>query len=198
MYSSIQNFRWLVFFNKSTFDELRSRMTSYCVSVPFHPVCVDGYLTPTVVQESICKLQIESEYLITSRLDNDDALSLRFVEIVQRHFARQGREFLNFSNGYVFNRGNLYRTRIRSNSFITLIERKVDFSTVLCKPHKNVAQVGPICEIENYPGWLQVIHARNLRNELRGRLVSRSKVMKYFPWLGGDVPISSFECPDFK
>ncbi len=63
-------------------------------------------------------------HLITTNLDNDDAIHARFVEHIQNEFTGQRREFLNFTNGFLFDtiRELLYVRRHRSNPFVSLVE----------------------------------------------------------------------------
>jgi hypothetical protein len=45
----------------------------------------------------------------------------------------------------------------------------------------------PVIEIGGEPGWLQVIHGRNVSNRIRGKLVCSSSHIDRFPGLINDV-----------
>ena len=111
----------------------------------------------------------------------DDAIATRYVETVQDCFDNQAFQFLNFADGYQVSKNGVYRFRDGSNPFISLIERAEGFRTVLgCGNHSFLSKVGPIRQLLAVPGWLQVIHGRNLRNRVRGAPVSREELVPHF------------------
>ena len=109
-----------------------------------------------------------ADYLITSWLDNDDALGREFVASVQNLFAGQSGEFINFLHGYVFDsvHHKLYRRRFRANPFISLIEARKDFKTVWSASHLKAAESGTVRQVKTKPMWLQVVHGQNVRNRI--------------------------------
>jgi hypothetical protein len=121
-----------------------------------------------MVRAAVAELARGYTHLITSRLDNDDAICRTFVESVQARFHRQGFEFLNFTNGYVWSGGRVWSARHVSNPFISLVEDAADYSTVYCGNHMELDQQGPVVQISEPAGWLQVVHGRNLANRVWG------------------------------
>ena len=122
---------------------------------------------------------VASPYLITTRLDNDDALSNDHMASVQRAFQDQSREFISFPFGLQSLRGHLYNVYWTANPFLSLIERVGNdgrFTTVFCVAHDRVRDQGKVRGIVDAPQWLQVLHGSNLHNALRGwpRLNSRT------------------------
>lgn len=64
-------------------------------------------------------------YLITTRIDSDDAMAVDFMAAVQAQFGRQERLFVNFTRGVQIDRtGAVYRSDVLSNPFVSLIERR--------------------------------------------------------------------------
>ena len=129
-----QNFRWLVFFDAQTPDIFQERIRSYSRWGNFIPCYVDSFSNlenHDIINENIAP---SSKYLITTRIDNDDAISTTFVDEVQKNFCGQRFEFINFANGYLLDINNhrLYKKKISSNMFVSLIERIENFKTVFC------------------------------------------------------------------
>jgi hypothetical protein len=167
-----QDFTWLVFFDAATPEDYREKIEGYHGWERFVPVFVDEVMSI----ESFARMKDRligdrvnaPDMLITTQLDNDDALHRRYIECVQ-HEVHEGKlEFINASNGYVldFERHHLYRKRDVSNPFISLIEPFRDFRTVWCGPHPELSTFGPIRQVETEPLWLQVVHGRNKYNNV--------------------------------
>lgn len=158
------HFHWLVFFDPQTPATFREKVAVYARWPNFVP-CFDGLPTPKVVKERIeARVDRPAEYVITTRLDDDDALALRFVDGVQDRFARQPFTFLNFTRGYLWAKGKLYEALRPSSPFLSLIESRTGMRTVWCRNHMQVAEVGPLVEVDTEPMWIQVVHGGNRCN----------------------------------
>jgi hypothetical protein len=172
------NFHWLVFFDAASPTWLREKIEAYGSLI--RPLYVEGEATDQVIADTIVATGlVRSPYLLTTRLDNDDALAMSHLARVERAFRYQNREFVEFPFGLQIFRGHLYDVYWPSNPFLSLIEKVQDgnrFSTVLCVSHDRVRSAGPVRRIFCSAQWLQVLHGSNLLNGLRGwpRLRSRS------------------------
>jgi len=169
-----QNFQWLVYFDVETPDFFKSKILRYSEWQNFIPVFLEERFTEEINRSTILKhLDEQTDFLITTRLDNDDAVSNRFTEMIQNSFAQQEMQFINLSNGYVWRDGRLYSFQYLSNPFMSLIEqiqdRTIDgFKTVLCGNHTQIAKIGTLRQIKTEPSWLQVVHEKNVSNRVRG------------------------------
>lgn len=170
-------FRWLVFCDAESPEWFKERMSSY--GELLSPLYIQGPATDQVIALSVagCK-DNQKPYLISTRLDNDDALGIDHIRLVQQQFKRQNREFIVFPFGLQLYRGHLYNAYWDSNPFLSLIEkvgRDGSFTTVMCVEHNRVRTAGTVRMVMSRPQWLQVIHGSNLLNTLRGwpRLTSR-------------------------
>jgi hypothetical protein len=169
---SSKNFKWLVLFDSETTESYRERVASYAQWENFVPCFVDQVMTVDSFSQMKRDLIMEhvggAHHLITTTLDNDDALGSQYVEIVQQHFSGQQFEFVNFANGYVLDHMNnkLYRKRDESSPFISLIEKVENFRTVWCAAHSELSTFGKIHQVETTPMWLQVVHGRNAINKV--------------------------------
>lgn len=121
----------------------------------------------------------DTEIVISSRLDSDDALSRHAVQRVRDHvdqFLETGhhRWVHNPMKGYkldvVANR--LYAASMPGNPFLTLFERVVE-DIPLVSPftgsHTRMHERYPLYEDHGPRLWLQIIHGGNLSNSIRAR-----------------------------
>lgn len=130
-----------------------------------------------IIQEPISdyfqQLTIDTPYLITSRLDNDDALHKDYIHSVQARF--DNRTQLIDTRGIQFDRQrNRVHTdgRRKPNSpFLTLIE-KLNGSpkTVHYADHAKMRRHFPAIRLRQRL-WCQVVHETNLMNRIRGRRI---------------------------
>ncbi len=164
------NFKWLVFCDEDSPKWFKERMAAY--GELLLPVYIAGPATDHVIARSVVTSGIvSSQYLITTRLDNDDAIGADHLRLVQQAFMRQIRTFLVFPFGLQLYRGQLFNTYWQSNPFLSLIEKVSTeglFTTVMCVEHNLVRTAGEVQCIFSVPQWLQVIHGANLQNSLRG------------------------------
>ena len=181
-----QNFKWLVFFDSRTPDNCKKRIGKYSEYSNFVPIYVDEFNSTTLRKAIADNLTDAPEYLITSNLDNDDAISRDYVQLVQREFNEQKNTAITFPYGYVWKEpsGKLYLREYLSNPFISLIESAENFKTVYHIPHQDYlpkyAKTGLIKPIKTHPTWMQVIHGSNLRNRIEGIRKPRKKIGKDF------------------
>ena len=132
------------------------------------PVYFCSVFDLAMVQAVASEMARGFSHLITTRLDNDDAICGTFVDTVQRRFSGQDFQFLNFTNGYIWKEGLLYPARHFSNPFVSLVERAEKCSTVYCRNHVELDHVGPIEQVTDPAAWLQVVGGRNLSNDAWG------------------------------
>lgn len=195
-----QNFKWLVFFDSATPQLFRKKINLYAKWDVFTPCYVD-FTNDNIINRIIAKTKESSDFLITSRLDNDDALSRDYVQTVLDNFRKQKRSFLNFNKGYVLDIENnsLYIYNHYSNAFITLIEKTEDFTTVFCDgiSHIDLASEGRIEPIHMDPMWLQVVHSKNIKNKIKSgmRRVPINRLQDSFT-LNYSIAPKHMECID--
>lgn len=170
-------FEWLVFFDAASPEWLKEKIASYQPLI--RPIFLEGPATDEVISRTVRNTGLVSApYLVTTRLDNDDAISRDHLASVQAAFERQEREFVTFPCGLQSFRGHLYNVNWPANPFLSLIERVGDagaVTTVFCVRHDRMGK-NPVRKIRGERRWLQVLHGSNLGNVLRGwpRLKSKS------------------------
>jgi len=169
---SNQNFRWLVLFDSDTPPIFKEKVKDYSKWNNFIPV----YMTASngerrkITREVIMGYMADGvERIITTRLDNDDAIHRDFVQTLHDSVHDNTVEFINFTYGYVWHQSKIYLTAQASNPFISLVEKADGFRTVYSGvEHTRLSTVAPIREIMVEPLWLQVVHERNVSNRVQG------------------------------
>ena len=87
--------------------------------------------------------------------------------MIQKAFRKQMFTFVNFPNGLVWHKTGIYLSRQLSNPFISLIESSLTYQTVWSGSHLELLKIGEIKQIETDSAWLQVIHEKNIYNEVQ-------------------------------
>lgn len=169
-----QDFTWLIFFDpntpKSYFRSLE-HLSSY---KNFIPIFGGGF------KKAILRhLAPETGFIITTRLDNDDALHVSAIHQIQNHFHFQNRLALNFPLGYRLANNRLFLVKHHSNPFLSLIEQvhrdalgNPEVFTVMAQKHGEISKLAPLRQLLAKPMWLQVIHGRNWKNQVGGKPLS--------------------------
>lgn len=179
---SEKSFNWLVFFDSKTPEWLRAEVHMAAQDL-FEPVFVEGPFSKEVLTGTIID-RCKTPFVITTRVDNDDAVAVDFIEKIQLCFAKQDSMFVNLVNGAQYAEGKTYLRPYTKNPFSTLIE---DISnrppvTVFVEHHYRIDEFAPVLNVRTaHPMWLQVIHGGNVLNELVGLRVAGRTIAPYFP-----------------
>lgn len=182
-----QDFDWIVFFDDQTPEWARERNARLQAVRPFHalytPLFDNGGWARAV--RAVAGPPVPGRLLVTSNLDNDDALGFDYVERVQRvagaHFS--GSRFaVNLPDGYVLADRALYAHRHLQNAFTNLVEPDDEaFATTMTIRHMELYDHVPVVQAEGAAGWLQVVHGGNVSNRIRGRRVGGEEALRQFP-----------------
>ncbi len=194
---SNKNFTWLIYFDSKTPDEF-NYLFEKLRDIDFVKLCfVDGYDQFAVKYlEDIKKLSFGTEWIITTRCDNDDALQKDAVNTIQNYFIQNDEFLISLASGYTLNivDNTLSHYFYPMSPFISLIEStkkkvlkgifyndhtqwdelRLRITTELLKKNKKSVFV-----LEK-PYWLQIIHGKNLSNNFkRGFPVIKTKELRY-------------------
>lgn len=174
-------FTWLVFVDslspKWFLKEIQQLGNGIFETVPIH-----GHFTSAAVSAEIT-LRTSTAYILTTRVDNDDAVSKDFIETIQACFTGQEFEFLNLVNGAQYATGKAYLRPYTKNPFLTLVEKITADppSTVFIEHHYRVNEKGPVRNVRTaHPMWLQIIHGGNILNEVVGLRVPGQRLASHF------------------
>jgi hypothetical protein len=173
-----KNFRWLIFFEKSTEHEVLDLVELMKPYSFIEAVFLNGYKefqlnSPKLLKS---KMKSSSNSLLTTRLDNDDAIHENFIKEIQNsiNFIPEN-SIIQFPYGICLQHRKNKRLAIQYyplNQFLTLFEKidpSIDPLTVLGKEHTIWKEEGwNIHDVGNELRWLQVVHERNMLNSFNG------------------------------
>ncbi|MGP1255098.1 MAG: glycosyltransferase [Kiloniellales bacterium] len=178
---SESDFRWLIYFDKETPSQFQARVRSYTDNriVPrFVPP--GGATLDKVTQHIRFELRNQTEWLLTTRLDNDDAIARDFCSKLRDNIESLEPQALNFPNGVIYANGRVFTHSDHSNAFISALERTSDFKTAWFGYHTEVSKFLPIKQVPTLPMWMQVVHEKNISNVVRGKLLDNAEGLDRF------------------
>lgn len=177
-----RDFTWLVLFDDRCSPEFRADV-EYLADDVFTPVWEHADFRRDSFAEPVAAVT-SAPYLITTRIDSDDAMAVDFMATVQEQFARQDRLFVSLTRGLQIDRsGAVYVSDYLSNPFVSLIERRQPGrlpDTVYVAKHARARAHGPIREVRTPPMWAQVVHDLNVSNIVNGVRTSPRVVRERF------------------
>lgn len=179
---SRSDFSWLIYFDSQTPTLFKERIERDRKVFNFTPKFVDLFEIEEIVKELASSLPETPEMLLTTRLDNDDAVSLDFIERIHSaaETAKDG-TVLNFTNGLALRNEALYSARDLSNPFTTLVERvPTSPKTIWSAQHHELGNKWTLAQVDAPPVWLQVIHGENVTNRVKGKRLSRKILANRF------------------
>jgi hypothetical protein len=150
-------FKWVILVDRNTAPEYLDRLNREDVSI-----IQVGNAWQRNLQQYLNE-DCDTRWMITTRLDNDDAIAPFMIQVVQDSFDRQEFTFIDFPKGYRQQGGRLYTHNEPCNPFLSLISRIGDKPrTVYSVEHGiRVAQKYHVILGSMTPAWIQVLHARN-------------------------------------
>lgn len=169
-----QNFTWLVFFDIHTPLEYKEKVKGISAKYPnFTPVFIDGmdHLNDSLKEEIEKMIDKSDEYIITSRLDNDDIIHKNFIKTIQSLFKPIDQTVIDLRTGYQITLGKPH-SQIRKiynvfNPYVSLIESVTNFKTVFHKQHKEWKNSDSVIIYEDQRLWCEVVHQENVLNSTR-------------------------------
>lgn len=168
---SNQEFKWFVVFDIGTPNAFKNRIetlaSSYSNLIVLYTESFQT-LKATLYEAIITNLTPKDNFIITTRLDNDDAIHTDFINCIQQTFLPQHNTIIDVIKGHQFivnskNNDLRYYTS-HYNPFISLIENVSMFETVMAKNHEHWKTLPNRIVFNKKALWLQVIHDDNILN----------------------------------
>lgn len=174
-------FHWIVYLDVESPQWLLDRL---------RPLADDGLLTPLfretvdwadLAADARTVTRARGDILLTTNLDNDDALATNFVERLQAAVRPGVRESIFLGRGLIVSGAKVYRRTDRMNAFCSVAEPWDGAQTAWRDWHILLGKHMPSRVLAGAPAWLQVIHGRNVSNRVRGWLTSPNRYVALFP-----------------
>ncbi len=195
---SNQNFIWYVYFDISTPDFYRKKVSDIAEKYPnLRPFYLDGRegLEDSVICEITNEIKNEA-FIITSRLDNDDIIHQDFIQSIQNSFRPVDKTVIDLREGYQVTIGR-NKSEIRNythpfNPFLSLIEKSRDFKTILDQTHYSWNTSDTIVIYDKKRLWIELVHQKNKANATRYDMPKAHKFdYEKFHLKEGDFPLES-------
>ena len=137
---------------------------------------------PDLLADIDAILAPETTRVLTSNLDNDDAIARDFSARLRRAAESPGTAAVYLDYGLVGDSDGVYLRKDASNAFCSAVGDRPLPVTCWEDWHNRLDRHMPVRHIsERVPGWLQVIHTTNVSNRVRGRLTSPARYAALFP-----------------
>jgi hypothetical protein len=193
---SNKNFTWLIYFDSETPSEFNYLIDELSNTDFIKPCFANGFEHfMTKYLEDIREFSTGSEWIITSRCDNDDCLEKNAVDTIQKHFHQSDEYLISLASGYTLNINDntLSHYYYPMSPFISLIEttNKKDLKGIFYKGHTKWEELKLKLTVEllkknkesvfilDKPYWIQIIHGENVSNSYkRGFPIICSKNLK--------------------
>jgi hypothetical protein len=181
-------FTWVLFSHPETPSDFKARLRDYAVRFPCVRIEPCAEFDGVSARQAVANLlHREAEQVITSRVDNDDAIGRTFIAAVQAEAAKAplqpGGCFINFDLGYQLQAGEVYHAEHRSNPFCSVVEQREGFKGVYAVKHTDLASLYPVVNVADGRRWLTVIHDRNALNRVDGVRCRSAELVAEFEWL---------------
>ena len=182
-----KKFEWYVYFDTNTpleFIRKNEEITKRFKN--FKPKYIDSYQEFEIDYIKEINKEAKSNnlnFVLTTRLDNDDALNMFFIEELQKTNLNNTK-LLEFPTGLTLKISNNIELReysSRYNPFISLLEKvetKKNALGIYNREHGNW-EGGETEIVSEKPFWIQVIHEKNLYNRAKGDLVLPGKLKNF-------------------
>lgn len=167
-----KDFKWIILLDGKTPEKFRQLEHEYHnkAGLELYFEYLEGYYDYTNLAPVLAKYIPEGvEYVVTSRVDNDDALAPDYIAEVHKNLVFSAeKNFISFNRGIqYFSKQDLsYNVEYATNHFTTLVEpASKPFSTVLCFDHTQADSIGVFHVIDTHrPMWTEVVHGNNVIN----------------------------------
>jgi hypothetical protein len=179
-----QDFEWLLFYDVAIGNAWVKRLESYAAAWPvIVPVPVAGPWGATAARDAVIhRLPPGTRTVLTSRLDNDDALAVDYTARLRAAASTISGGAVVFDWGFNLAAGEAYLQPLLRGPFVSMLSdvRGNRVTTVWDHEHESfddamlVLHLGPPC------AWVQVVHGENLSNRIRGIRVPRRALRRGF------------------
>nr|WP_321245838.1 glycosyltransferase [uncultured Psychroserpens sp.] len=165
------NFKWLVCFDIDTPELYNQKIENLKTQLPiFQPLFIDGFKNLEKDISNFVKADSKKDFIITTRLDNDDIVHENFIQTIQNLY-RPEISVININLGYqlIMLKNKNYQLRLvkkEFNPFMSVISEKKNFESVLSKEHHYWRSHKNQIINKSERLWIQFVHGSNVLNDI--------------------------------
>ncbi|BCW84421.1 hypothetical protein NicSoilE8_20940 [Arthrobacter sp. NicSoilE8] len=183
-----RDFDWIIYFDPESPEWLLRRIEELNAKNTFRPIFRTEVSPEELLSDIKETVSSHRPLLLTTNLDNDDALSCDFVQRVQDAATVSSATAIYLATGVVKSRDAVYLRRDTRNAFCSVSAPWPAALTCWAAWHNQLGRSLDVRTLRGDPAWLQVIHEHNVSNRIRGRRVSPAPFRTAFPGLLADIP----------
>jgi hypothetical protein len=184
-----QDFTWIVYFDPQSPRWLLEWASEHRARGDFHVIYRDSVPHAVLLEDIRAALPGDpGDALLTTNLDNDDSLARDFVARLQEASHPAERAAVYVGDGLIVQGERLYRRLDPHNAFCSVRETWSSPVTCWADWHNLLPNRMPAVVLRGDPGWLQVVHGRNVSNRVRGRQVAPTAFRRGFAGLLDGLP----------
>lgn len=180
------DFTWIVYLDPESPQWLLDRMSVHGANKILHPIYRESVSDEQLVNDIRQITSTPNQYLMTTNLDNDDAIAVDFIARLQSVEPTSAPVAIYVTQGVIRFRYALYLHRYPRNAFNTVFVDWSAATTCWSEWHTDFGNLMPVIEIDGPPGWMQVIHGSNVSNRVKGRRIPPDPYRRFYgPLLEG-------------
>jgi len=216
-----KNFKWLIFFDQDTPKEFHAfieKINTYdFIEICYNQGAEKFFLD--YMEEIKSRLEEDTKWIITSRIDNDDCVHHDMVKIIQENIQLKHGYMVSLASGYTFNIKSRQMSQYYypMSPFITLVESKEKpMQGIFAKGHTKWDQLRLWIYKELFiewfskdkrktrfilkePLWVQTVHGNNVSNSFyRGLPLTSPKSLNSFGLDISTIPLSLKDLPKYS
>jgi hypothetical protein len=187
-----QDFDWIVLFDSMTPELFKTRIAEFQMSCPqliaVYVEPKDGRFFAEIFRAEMIK-RLCAKRVVSTYLDNDDALNVRFVEDLQHRVRTLNDDtFIFYDEGYQYYTEDKYMMRIvyTKNHFVSVVEEGCPTTLKGIFGYGSHYYINKIkgAKIEHVKGlrmWCEVVHEKNVMNDakfLRSKMVRNRDLLQ--------------------
>jgi GT2 family glycosyltransferase len=177
---SVSDFRWIVYLDPESPAWLVERLQPHIDRGLFVALYRESVSWPDVAADVRAQTGAERDILLTTNLDNDDAVAMDFVERLQELARVHRRAAIYLSNGLIAHDDAVYLRRDPWNAFCSVAESWDAPGTAWNDWHTLLRRHYPAVVDRGAPAWLQVVHGGNVSNRVHGVRVAPAAHARLF------------------
>lgn len=163
-------FKWIIYFDPESPPWLKDWLQSLEQAADFVPIFRESVSQADLLDDLRVVTGARGRTLITTNLDNDDAVATDFVTQIQAAVQGHARQVIYLANGLILNEPDLYAHRDQDNAFCSVAESWAAPMTAWADWHNRLHLHMQVNLVDGPAAWLQVIHGTNVSNRVHGRL----------------------------
>ena len=174
---SNQNFIWVVFFDTDTPEKFRDRIQQISKNHKnFQTLYINGIveLADSFKTYIISQLEHDDQFILTTRLDNDDIIHRDFIQTIQNLSKKNGESLIDLRKGYQVNivkkNAEIRKYNYAFNPFISVLENRNHFETIISRMHSEWENHEHIAIYNQKALWIELVHQKNKVNAVKRKL----------------------------